>query len=100
MGCGSCGNSKFSPEYTRPYKPENNSGCGVSDTNQCEDPSLAIEGSPLWKWEQEHGRLITEAKMIHIDGRSTIIFRKIPCPKTVKKSGPGCPTSFRYKITR
>ena len=101
MGCGgNCGPSQYSPEYTRQFKPENHSGCGVSDTNKCEDPSLAVEGSPLWKWEQEYGRLITETKMVHINGRSTIIFQKVPCPKKVEKSGPAVCCSFRYKVIR
>ncbi len=100
MSCRSCGPSEYSPEFTRQFKPENNAGCGVKDTNECDDPSLAREDSALWNWEQEHGRLITEAKMIYIDGRSTIIFQKIACPKPVTKSGPASCCSFRYKVTR
>jgi len=26
-GCGTCGPNKFQPEYYRPYKPQNNTGC-------------------------------------------------------------------------
>jgi hypothetical protein len=92
--------TESSPEFDRQYKPENCAGCGLKDTNVCEDPSLAREGSALWKWEQEYGRLITTAKMIHIDGRSTIIYQKTPCPIPVKKSGPASCCSFRYKVTR
>lgn len=100
MACRGCTPKESSPEYNKRFKPENNSGCGIKDPETCDTQSLATEGSALFEWEKKHGRVITETKMVHIDGRSTIIFRKIVCPKTVKKSGPASCCSFKYKIIR
>ena len=103
MSCKHCGPSKNSPEYYKKFKPENNSGCacGGPNTNDCDQPSTAIEGSPRWEWEQEHGKLITNiVKKIGDDGRFFLDVEKVPCGKpNTRQKRKGC-CSLRYRVVR
>lgn len=104
FGCGGDGPSKYSPEYTKKQKFENNAGCGCSGDgrNDCSKPSLARVNSSLWLWEQKYGKLIT--KIIHTmddQGHETVTIQKIPCP-VVPPARPnryGCCTSS-YRVNR
>ena len=97
--CRACTPGESSQEFTRQFKSENNAGCGVSDPETCDTPSIAKEGSVLFEWEKEHGRVVTLVRLVMgADGRSFEEFVKAICPKTVKKSGPVRCCSFRYKV--
>jgi hypothetical protein len=102
MSCRACSPGEFSPEFNKQFKPENNAGCGVSDPETCDTPSIAAEGSALKKWEEEHGRVITTIvpRELGDDGRFHQTFEKTVCPKPVEKSGPVTCCSFRYKVVR
>lgn len=107
MSCGvgcSGGPTRFSPEYTRQWKAQNNAGCACSgtDRNNCDKPSLAKVGSPLWEWEQIYGKLTT--RIIHTQddqGHSLVTIEKIPCPVRIstKSSRHGC-CSASYRVNR
>lgn len=102
FGCGG-GPSRYSPEYYRPYKPTNNAGCACSgnDRNSCDRPSLAKEGSPLWEWEQIHGKLITKITYSQDDqGHRIVLIEKTTCPPKVESpSRHGC-CSVGYRVNR
>lgn len=96
--------SRFSPEYNKQWKAQNNAGCACSgtDRNNCDKPSTAKEGSPLWEWEQIYGKLIT--KIIHTQddqGHRITTIEKIPCPVKI----PDSPNRHRccsvsYRVNR
>lgn len=99
-GCGT-GPSKYSPEYTRRYKPENNVGCCCGSTGNCDTPSRALEGTPRWEWEQEYGKLVTKIVVEQdLDGIYREKVKREPCPlsKSSVKNNNCC--IFRYKIQR
>lgn len=99
--CRACSPGEFSPEFNAQFKPENNAGCGVSDPETCDTPSIAKEGSPLFEWEKIHGRVVTLVRLVLNDeGRIFEEFVKAVCPKTVKKSGPVRCCALRYKVPR
>lgn len=100
MSCSSCGPSPFSIEYQRRKKPENNNGCGCSTgPNTCETPSLAIEGSPLYIWEQKYGKLVTTVTLEQdLFGKKIQVVKKNPC-KNVDKKRKNCISSF-YRVIR
>ena len=96
------GPSIESIEYTRRYKPENNSGCctGSGTIDDCSMPSKAAEGSALWEWEQRHGRVINKITAERDeDGRFQLVHVKETCPEVVKPRSKGC-CSLNYRITR
>jgi hypothetical protein len=105
MSCGAgCGDwpNEHQPEFKRQWKPENNSGCSCSnDRNSCKTPSLAKKGSPLWEWEQIHGKLITTVTFEqNAEGRMVQKVVKTACPIEVKHtSRHGCCT-VRYRVNR
>jgi hypothetical protein len=106
MSCGAgCngGPSRFSPEHKMVWKAQNNSGCSCSSSglNDCDKPSFAKEGSPLWEWEQIYGKLVTRiTKTQDENGHETVLIEKIPCPKPVEtNSRYGC-CSFTYRVNR
>lgn len=100
MSCSSCGPSEFSIEYQRRKKPENNNGCGCGRIeNTCNTQSLAIEGSPLFVWEQKYGKLVTTVTLEQDSyGKKIQIVEKKPC-KIVEKSKKTCCSAF-YKVIR
>jgi hypothetical protein len=101
MSCKGCQPSKFSPEHNRQFKPENNSGCGSKAPNDCDKPSGAIEGSPLWNWEQKHGRLtFNYQNVLGEDGRWAVLYEKSPCPKTTTRKDRQICCSIKYKVIR
>lgn len=100
MCCGSNVLSTESPEYTKKYKPESNTGCCRGNSNDCDSPSKAREGTPLWEWEQTHGRVIgVFTEEIAPDGRVRVVYSKSTCPKTKEKKKKGC-CSLRYSVIR
>lgn len=101
MSCQSCGPAPNSLEYQRRRKPENSNGCGcASSANTCDTPSLAIEGSPLYIWEQKYGKLVTTIKEIQDEnGKIVKIIEKKPCPKKENKPTNGC-CALRYRVIR
>ena len=101
MSCGSCGPSPYSLEYQRRRKPENGNGCGcASPANTCDSPSLAIEGSPLYEWEQKYGKLVTTVTFEQDEnGRTVQVVEKKPCPLEEKPRTSSC-CSLRYKVSR
>jgi len=96
-----CGNtSTESPEYNKRSKPESNNGCCNGGLDSCDNPSKARKGSPLWKWEQIHGRLIGKfTEEIGPDGRIRTIYEKTTCPKVKTKKRKGC-CSLNYRVMR
>lgn len=97
--CRACTPGENSPEFNKQFKSENNAGCGVSDPETCETPSIAKEGSALFEWEKEHGRVVTLVRLVLNDeGRIFEEFVKAVCPKKVVKSGPVRCCAFRYKV--
>jgi hypothetical protein len=106
MCCGveGCGGvlSEFSPEFTRQWKPQNNSGCGCGgDRNDCSKPSLARPGSPLAEWEAIYGKLITTVTVEQDgNGRMFQVVVKTACPlKDIKPKKVTC-CSARYRVVR
>jgi hypothetical protein len=101
MSCYSCTPNESSIEYTRRRKPENNQGCGCGNVeNTCETPSQALEGSPLYEWEQIYGKLVTTVKMErNPEGKMVQVVEKKPCPPKSKPHTYGC-TSTTYRINR
>lgn len=102
MAC--CGQSRnpSSYEYAHPFKPENNSGCSCCGKNLgCDTPSAAIEGSPLWQWEQIYGKLVTVFTDVYDEnGHVQHVIERIPCPKESSKSTrTGC-CSVKYRFSR
>lgn len=98
--CRGCSPGEFSPEFNKQFKPENSVGCGISDPETCDTPSIAKEGSALFEWEKIHGRVVTLVRLVlGDDGRSFEQFVKAVCPKkSVTKSGPIRCCAFRYKV--
>lgn len=102
MSCYNCSSpSQSSLEYTRRRKPENTQGCGCGKSaNTCDTPSQAVEGSPLYEWEQIHGKLVTTVKVeLNDEGRFVQVVEKKPCPPKIKPHSYGC-CSVSYKIIR
>ncbi len=103
-GCSGESPRPWSPEFKRPWKPENNAGCscGGGNRNTCDGPSLARPGSPLWKWEKEHGKLVTLIAFEQdAQGHPVTRIEKVIC-KPEPPSRPdrhGC-CSFRYRVQR
>ena len=92
--------SQFSPEHTRLFKPENNGGCGIKNEG-CNTPTLAIEGTPRWEWEQIYGKLVTYfALRSDENGHSYQLVERIPCPLDTKKTYESSCCSVRYKVIR
>lgn len=101
MSCRACSPGEFSPEFNKKFKPENNAGCGASDPETCDTPSIAREGSALWEWEKEHGRVVTLVRLVlGADGRSFEEFVKAVCPLPIVKSGPVRCCALRYKVVK
>ena len=103
FGCGGNGPSKYSPEYQKKQKLENNAGCSCSGNgrNDCNEPSLAREGSPRWQWEQKYGKLVT--KIIHTtdeQGHETVTVLKTPCPAVQSDKVKKTCCSFNYRVNR
>jgi hypothetical protein len=101
MSCYSCTPTESSLEFTRRRKPQNNQGCGCGrGANTCDTPSLALEGSPLYEWEQLHGKLVTTVKTeLNAEGKWVQVVEKKPCPPKSKKHSYGC-VSLSYRINR
>jgi len=101
MSCCSPGPSQYSPEYDRQFKFENNAGCCCDNNGDCDTPSRAKEGSPLWKWEQVHGKLITVFTMLSdTNGHSyTHIERKV-CPLSKPKRQRKDCCVLKYRVVR
>jgi hypothetical protein len=88
------------PEHNKRSKPENNNGCCCGGGDDCSRPSKARKGSPLWNWEQEHGRLIgVFTEEIGSDGRKLVVYSKTTCPETKTQKRKGC-CSLRYRVLR
>ena len=99
MSCFSCGDGRFSPEYTKKQKPQNHNGCGcIGNNNDCDSPSIAPIGSPLYNWEQIYGKLVTNITFVQDEfGHKIQIVEKTPCPiKSKSKKSTGC-CSLRYR---
>lgn len=101
MTCCSTTPSRYSPEYHKLFKPENNSGCCCSGNDDCTTPSRAKEGSPLWKWEQIHGKLITIfTTLSDANGHIHTEIERKPCPLTpTRKKRSDC-CVLTYRVTR
>jgi len=101
MTCSNCGPSKYSPEYNRRFKPENASGCCGGNSPDCDVPSKAVEGSPLWDWEQEHGKLVAHiTKKLGDDGRFFLEIERVACGKSsTRQERKGC-CSLKYRVVR
>jgi len=101
MGCDKCGASKYSPEFNKRFKGENNSGCGVKNSKSCDSPSLAAAGSPRAEWEAVHGKLITHVtRKLGDDGRFFLEIIRIPCEPTSTRKSRHCCCSLRYRVAR
>lgn len=102
MSCGSCGFvTEFQPEYTRRYKPENNTGCCGRAPDDCSQPSRAMKDSPRWLWEQEHGKIITTVTMeIGSDGRFHQVITKEICPTSTGTQRQQRCCALRYTVPR
>ncbi len=103
MCCSNCGPSRFSPEFTKRYKPQNHRGCscGSGNDNKCDSESLAPVGSPLYEWEQIYGKLITTVKFIQNEWGETVqVVEKTPCPKLTERQHTRSCCSLRYKVRR
>lgn len=98
MSC--CNNGYLSVnslEFKRRYKLENSSACCQHGPNTCSTPSLAEVDSPLWKWEQIYGKLVTTVRFEQNEfGRTVQIVEKIPCGIEIKRKKDRC-CSFVYK---
>ena len=100
MCCGCSPRSKSSPEYKQRFKPENNVGCGIRSID-CDTPSLAIEGSARWKWEQEYGKLVTNfIEVVDPNGHTYYNIERVPCPKTTNRRKRNECCSVRYQFVR
>lgn len=100
MSCGCDGPTPAQPEFTKQWKPENNSGCCTHGVDDCDKPSLAREGSALWEWEQVHGKLLeTISYRPGSDGRMVQVVEKKPCHIKPKPRRTDC-TSLSYKVSR
>ena len=99
MCCYSCGPYKNSLEFQRRYKPQNNKSCGcVGPNNICGEPSSAIEGSPLYNWEQIYGKLIKNITYEQSpNGKLIQIVKKTTCPIIKKNRNVSC-CSINYTI--
>lgn len=89
-------------ESVRVFKPENNSGCDCGSSNKgCDTPSRARKDSPLWKWEQIYGKLVTTVTVEQDQwGKTVVMVEKKPCPpESGRKYTDGC-CSLRYKVVR
>jgi hypothetical protein len=92
--------STEAPEYNKRFKPENNKGCCCQGLDDCDTPSRAVEGSPLWKWEQLYGRLIGQfVEETAPDGRKRMVYVKTTCPESEKPKKNGC-CSLNYRVQR
>jgi hypothetical protein len=91
---GSCcnGPGRWSPEYNKKWKPENNSGCSCGGKSLgCNNPSLALTDSPRWQWEQVHGKLVTNFTWENDDnGHIVMKITRTPCPKTSPQTSKRC----------
>jgi hypothetical protein len=94
--------SEYSPEHTRRFKPENTRGCCGNGANEgCNTPSRALEGTPLWEWEQVHGKLVTYfALRSDENGHTYKLVERIPCPVETRKTYESSCCSVRYKVVR
>lgn len=100
MCCGCGPRSKSSPEYKQPYKPENNVGCGIRSVD-CNTPSLAAEGSPRWRWEQQYGKLVTTfVPIADSNGHTHYLVERTPCPLQTNSHRTSSCCSVRYQMTR
>jgi len=98
--CCSRNLSTEAPEYNKRSKPESNNGCCNGGLDSCDYPSKARKGSPLWEWEQIHGRLIGKfTEETGPDGRIRTIYVKIICPEVKKRKSKGC-CSLSYRAIR
>jgi hypothetical protein len=98
-GCSS-GRQRSSYEYKHPFKPENTCGCGIRSID-CDTPSLAIEGSARWKWEQEYGKLVTNfIEVVDTNGHTHYTIERVPCPKKANRSKRNECCSVRYQFVR
>jgi hypothetical protein len=103
--CGCAGTNSSFPEFYKPWKAENNSGCCMdgSSRNDCSRPSLARAGSPLAKWEAIYGKLITRITFEQntVTGHSVQVIEKVACGPTSPKrpSRHGC-CSFTYRLAK
>ncbi len=101
MGCCSGSPGKWSPEYTKKFKPENNKDCCGSQSQDCSTPSNARENSVLWEWEQTHGKLITSVTFEQDGhGHTVQVIRKFTCPLPVVDPRAKICTSMTYRISR
>ena len=105
MSCGvgcSGGPTRFSPEYTRQWKPENNAGCACSNRqNTCGTPSLAKEGSALWNFEQTYGKVVTKITLRQDEfGHTVQIVEKTLCPIEPERPTRAACCSVRYRTNR
>lgn len=98
MSYSEYGPSKSSLEYQRRRKPENNSGCGCcQQKSNCNSPSLALENSPLDRWQKKYGKLKTTVSFKQDQfGKQTQVVEKKICPKEHKNLKKDC--SLRHKI--
>lgn len=98
MSCFNYGPSRFSLEYQRRRKPENNSGCGCCrQKSSCETPSLALENSPLDLWQKKYGKLKTTVTLKQDQfGRQVQIVEKKICPINKNNLKKDC--FLRHKI--
>jgi hypothetical protein len=101
MSCSNFEPGVSSLEYQRRRKPENNNGCACGRAeNTCDTPSLALEGSPLYLWEQKYGKLVTTVTVeLDENGRKIQVVEKKPCPPPPDKRNYTC-CSLGYKIIR
>lgn len=99
-GCGITP-TESSLERRRFFKPENNTGCCCPGIDSCSKPSKARVDSPLWEWEQIHGKLLnTVTRELGSDGRWHHFITRAPCEVTsTRSSRKGC-CSLGYKVIR
>jgi hypothetical protein len=99
MCCGCAPRSTSAYEYSHPYKPENNVGCGCGRSIDCDTPTRAVEGTPRWTWEQIYGKLVTNfIKSADANGHTHYIIERVSCPVTTisHKKVECCSTSYRF----
>lgn len=100
MGCCARFNSKYSPEYRKFFKPENNVGCGVRSLG-CDTPSLAMEGTPRYEWEQIHGKLVTTLTYSQdAQGHPVTLIERHPCPQEERSQRHPTCCSLKYSVVR
>lgn len=101
MPCCGPGPSEYSPEHNKVFKFENNAGCCCSGNGDCDTPSRAREGSPLWKWEQIHGKLVTIfTTLSDVNGHSYVQIERKSCPASQTRSRRTDCCSIRYRVIR